>query len=69
MKTSATKHENVPAMRTGLGQAKMNPRVTESGKVTPPKLPETAFLLDWLSGGEANQRNIKGFSLAFEVRS
>jgi hypothetical protein len=69
MKTTATKHENVPAMRTGLGQAKMNPCVTESGELAPPKRTETSFLLDWLSGGEANPRNIKGFPLAFEVRS
>jgi hypothetical protein len=38
-----------------------------TGMHAPPKLPETGFLLDWLSGGEAFQRNIQGFSLRFET--
>jgi hypothetical protein len=30
------------------------------------QLPETGFLLDWLSGGEGLQRGIQGFPLRFE---
>jgi len=39
----------------------------EAHMVARPKLPETGFLLDWLSGGEGCQRNIQGFSLRFEA--
>jgi hypothetical protein len=36
------------------------------GEVASAKLPETGFLLDWLSGGEVFERKIQGFSLRFE---
>lgn len=39
----------------------------ETRTVARPKLPETGFLLDWLSGGEGFQRNVRGFSLRFEA--
>jgi hypothetical protein len=39
----------------------------ENRTVAFPKLAETAFLLDWLSGGEVVQRNIQGFPLRFEA--
>jgi hypothetical protein len=32
-----------------------------------PESCESSFLLDWLTGGEACQRNIQGFSFKFET--
>lgn len=32
-----------------------------------PESCESSFLLDWLAGGEACQRNIQGFSFKFET--
>jgi hypothetical protein len=39
---------------------------SEPAMVAVPQLPETGFLLDWLSGGEVYPRSIQGFSLRFE---
>ena len=49
--------------------AGLSGRSTVLADVLPPKLPETGFLLDWLSGGEVFQRSIEGFSLGFELRN
>jgi hypothetical protein len=46
-----------------------NTRRLEPETIIRPKLAETGFLLDWLSGGEVFQRNIQGFPLGFEALS
>jgi hypothetical protein len=38
-----------------------------TGSFAVSKLPETGFLLDWLSGGDAFPRYIEGFPLRFEA--
>jgi hypothetical protein len=58
---AAERKETLPAGLSG--------RSAELADVVPPKLPETGFLLDWLSGGEVFQRSIEGFSLGFELRN
>ena len=39
----------------------------KASSVDLPKLPESGFLLDWLSGGDVFHRNIQGFPLGFEI--
>ncbi|MGC2614034.1 MAG: hypothetical protein WA354_08405 [Terracidiphilus sp.] len=34
-----------------------------------PEARESGFLLDWLTGGEACQRNIQGFSSKFDTQN
>lgn len=38
---------------------------TQTNRV--PESWESSFLLDWLAGGEASQRNIQGFSFTIET--
>jgi hypothetical protein len=71
------KFERVEVKRAARGSANAKPNgplqtttnLSEpaTGSVAVSKLPETGFLLDWLSGGEAFPRNIKGFPLRFEA--
>ena len=61
--------KNVGAERDVTLPAELSQLSMKSSEVVRPKLPETGFLLDWLSGGEVFQRRIEGFSLGFELRN
>jgi hypothetical protein len=61
--------ENAKTKNTQSVQPNTRRLEPETGTIIRPKLAETGFLLDWLSGGEVFQRNIQGFPLGFEALS
>jgi hypothetical protein len=62
--------EKIVRDRTKIAEATRratNHAEVDTGMLRVPESYESGFLLDWLAGGEACQRNIQGFSFKFDT--
>jgi hypothetical protein len=58
---------NAPMKIGGYNSSAVNLIEAETRKDQVPVVRESGFLLDWLAGGVACERNIQGFSFKFET--